>query len=498
MTKNYCFVMLMFLALFAVSGAQTSWENIPSGTTNSLNSITWNNNLFIAAGKAGILLTSSDGKTWTSHTLKYNWALPYLTSSTWTGSQFVLTSSNMDCYTSADGSTWTLQPTTNDLYMAYSIVWADTQFVVVGANGRISTSPEIFKWTTRNQNTSEWFCSVAWSGSLFVTVGRGGTIMTSTDGITWTKQPSEYTDWLLSVVWTGTQFVAVGGSQSGSSTVRTSPDGLVWSVRSCDVGKQLFSVTWTGTSLVAVGQSGTVVTSPDGVTWKTEVSGTASFLRSVVSTDSLLLAVGDGGVMRNSPLDNGIKDVMPVLLLPQMNSKSTLNPVLFSWQSCTNAKGYQIEVSTDSTFKEILKDTMITSDSVAHLEGLSSGTLYFWHVRAHCAGGLSRWSKVNRFTTENSHTGILQENKSSQDGLMLNPSPFNPTTQLQFGLEQTDCVRLMVFDANGKLVSTLIEGSLSAGHHSIGWNGSGMASGIYIFKLKTGHGSQTKQAVLMR
>lgn len=498
MKFSIVYLMVIMLISFSISPAQTNWIASSSGTTKSFASVSWNNGLLVASGTSGTLLTSSNGQTWISHSLSYNRIVPYLTSSAWSGSQFVLVSSNLDYYTSENGSTWTLQANTNDLAYPYSIIWADTQFVAVGYNGRISTSPQTVKWSIRYQNASEWLYSVASSGSLYATVGRGGTILTSPDGISWTKQTSGYSDWLMSVVWTGTQFVAVGGSQLGSSAVLTSPDGIVWTTRSCSAGKQLFSVTWTGTMLVAVGQSGTVVTSPDGITWKTEVSGTTQFLRSVISTDSILVAVGDGGVIQTSILDNGTKDIRPVPILPLNGSLNTSLPIFFSWHGCSNALAYQIEISTEEEFREIVTDTSLISDTLSTIEGLATGTNYYWRVRAHCMGGVSRWSVTSSFSTEMHNTGIISQSNVLENTLSLNPSPFNPLTQLRFVLNHATHVELTVHDANGKLVSTLVNGALSAGQHTVSWSGSGMASGVYVFRLKVGNKVETKRAVLMR
>ncbi len=51
------------------------------------------------------------------------------------------------------------------------------------------------------------------------------------------------------------------------------------------------------------------------------------------------------------------------------------------------------------------------------------------------------------------------------------PNPFNPSTVFSFDLKYADDVRLTVYDAEGCLVRTLVDGNVSAGRHEIGWDG---------------------------
>lgn len=78
------------------------------------------------------------------------------------------------------------------------------------------------------------------------------------------------------------------------------------------------------------------------------------------------------------------------------------------------------------------------------------------------------------------------------------PNPFNPTTQLSFTLPKAGYVTLSVFDASGRQVATIVNTAIKAGFHSVHWNGSGMASGMYVFKLQVGNRVETKKAMLTR
>ncbi|KKW16960.1 MAG: FG-GAP repeat protein [Candidatus Magasanikbacteria bacterium GW2011_GWA2_50_22] len=78
------------------------------------------------------------------------------------------------------------------------------------------------------------------------------------------------------------------------------------------------------------------------------------------------------------------------------------------------------------------------------------------------------------------------------------PNPFNPSTMISFSLPSKTYVSLRVFDAMGREMATLVSRELSAGNHTRQWNGTGMPSGIYFYRLKAGDFVQTKKFVLLR
>jgi hypothetical protein len=78
------------------------------------------------------------------------------------------------------------------------------------------------------------------------------------------------------------------------------------------------------------------------------------------------------------------------------------------------------------------------------------------------------------------------------------PNPFNPTTSINFSLAHTGPVDLSIFDVQGRLVTRLVGGVRGAGDHSVAWNASGVASGIYFYRLTAGSFSETRKLVLLK
>ena len=83
------------------------------------------------------------------------------------------------------------------------------------------------------------------------------------------------------------------------------------------------------------------------------------------------------------------------------------------------------------------------------------------------------------------------------------PNPFNPSTTIRFSLPQNEKVVLSIYDLLGKKVVDLVNGNMTAGWHTVEWNGKNqagnlVASGVYIYRLQTGNATLQKKMLLVR
>jgi hypothetical protein len=80
------------------------------------------------------------------------------------------------------------------------------------------------------------------------------------------------------------------------------------------------------------------------------------------------------------------------------------------------------------------------------------------------------------------------------------PNPFNPTTKIKFNIAGAggQLVKLIIFDALGREVSTLINTQLKPGSYEAGWDSINFPSGVYFYKLEAGNYSATKKMILLK
>lgn len=78
------------------------------------------------------------------------------------------------------------------------------------------------------------------------------------------------------------------------------------------------------------------------------------------------------------------------------------------------------------------------------------------------------------------------------------PNPFNPTTNIKFALPQSSVVKLEVFNVLGQRVATLVNGEMNAGYHTVMFDASNLASGVYVYRINTGEHMQVKRMMLIK
>lgn len=78
------------------------------------------------------------------------------------------------------------------------------------------------------------------------------------------------------------------------------------------------------------------------------------------------------------------------------------------------------------------------------------------------------------------------------------PNPFNPSTAIAFNLPDVGHVTLDVYSLTGQKVVTLVNAPMTPGMHTVIFDGSGYASGMYFFRLSAGSVMQTGKMLLMK
>ena len=78
------------------------------------------------------------------------------------------------------------------------------------------------------------------------------------------------------------------------------------------------------------------------------------------------------------------------------------------------------------------------------------------------------------------------------------PNPFNPSTVIRYALPARAQARLTVFNALGQVVRDLVNETQDAGYHDVKFDGAGIASGVYFYRLQAGSFTETKKLTLLK
>jgi|GEM_PF-5621740 len=135
-------------------------------------------------------------------------------------------------------------------------------------------------------------------------------------------------------------------------------------------------------------------------------------------------------------------------------------------------------------------------------QNLDNGT-YQYYVTAVYVGGTESGAsnivevEINVSVNDDSNpTGVnyLADNS---------PNPFNPSTEIAFSVKQAGPVSIEVYNVRGQMVKTLVNEVVSAGNHSVIWNGDdnegrNVASGIYFYKMHSDRYTAVKKMILLK
>ena len=116
-------------------------------------------------------------------------------------------------------------------------------------------------------------------------------------------------------------------------------------------------------------------------------------------------------------------------------------------------------------------------------------------------GGGMRVVAVERLDAAKAVTG---QEESLSSGLEPNaPNPFNSSTQIPYRLQSPGPVRLVIYNALGQQVRTLVDAYQETGVYQVHWDardqrGSEVAAGVYITRLQFPGGVQTRRLLYLR
>jgi FlgD Ig-like domain len=117
----------------------------------------------------------------------------------------------------------------------------------------------------------------------------------------------------------------------------------------------------------------------------------------------------------------------------------------------------------------------------------STGSSDFWFLRLGLVTGINNSS--------------LPDNKIFMNNF---PNPFNPSTIIEFSIQNKSKVELIIFNIKGQKINTLAQSELEKGSHSIIWNGEDkygkpVCSGIYYYMLNiNGKTEAVKKCLLLK
>lgn len=143
----------------------------------------------------------------------------------------------------------------------------------------------------------------------------------------------------------------------------------------------------------------------------------------------------------------------------------------------------------------IVRRSAGNTDKVFHIvdDHLSSEFQYNYHLYGIDANG-----ERNALGAQSAAPNRVREVASEYSLDQNFPNPFNPQTQISFSVPEQSFVQLTIYNSLGQTSAVLVANELSAGRHSVNFDGTSYAAGIYLYELKAGPYHQVRKMVLVK
>lgn len=204
------------------------------------------------------------------------------------------------------------------------------------------------------------------------------------------------------------------------------------------------------------------------------------------------------GELRDSIPEIGADEfpgIIPVELV-SFNVALEQNKVVLNWQTATELNSSHFEVERKSEGSDW--------NSIGRVKaaGNSTSKIDYRFVDANLIGNqLSYRLKLVDLDGSYTYSQEVEINSSLPTSFSLSqnyPNPFNPTTKINYTVPFDSKVTISIYSITGELVMDLVNDFVSAGSYSVDFNGSNLASGMYIYKMTAGNFTQTNKMMLMK
>jgi hypothetical protein len=203
---------------------------------------------------------------------------------------------------------------------------------------------------------------------------------------------------------------------------------------------------------------------------------------------------GDMDIVTASASDNKIawyenkfvQIVPPVLLFPTENAMGIVKNTELIWDKAPYAMQYEIQISTDDSFTNIVFDSVQAYASIELPDGIcNSNMIYFWRVKSYGQLDKSGWSEIRSFETGQQYSVVSSLTTPSQAMINVNPNILVQSVRVNAFLPTSGIADINLVDVSGREVFEIHNGYLNQGDNVFTLERNAIAPGMYYLILRT-------------
>jgi hypothetical protein len=300
-------------------------------------------------------------------------------------------------------------------------------------------------------------------------------------------------NWSLVFTWSGLQVLALQYISTGSGVLiagtsnavyRSTDQGVSWDIPQLG-GKRINYLSYSMYSYAST-SNGVYKSTDYGVSWTLNtqtIQYNINFVESPGASGTLIAGITGGYLWTTNSGNNWYKLTQAsVLSFTRITGLEYL-------MGDSLGRVFHVNANNPST----LWDKYIGLPNTP-IRALCSGTNYVF------AGSTGSYQKIWRAPV--SYVIAVKQISSEIPGkytLEQNyPDPFNPSTTIHYTIPTKGLVTLKVYDALGRVVTTLVNETQTPGAYAVKWNASNNPSGVYFYRIETNNFTDTKRMVLIK
>jgi GDSL-like lipase/acylhydrolase family protein/type IX secretion system substrate protein len=195
-------------------------------------------------------------------------------------------------------------------------------------------------------------------------------------------------------------------------------------------------------------------------------------------------------------LKNVIDNILPVELT-SFSATEIKNGIELKWNTANEVNNYGFEIHRSINSFDQWKNLGFIQG-----HGNSNSPKSYSFLDNNLASNKSVYYRLKQIDNDGQfeYSDIIEVNLApNQFSLKQNyPNPFNPSTMIEYIISEESFVELSVFNSLGQNVKILVNDYQAPGNYKVPFNGDGLSSGVYLYKINAGSFSDYKKLVLLK
>jgi photosystem II stability/assembly factor-like uncharacterized protein len=349
-----------------------------------------------------------------------------------------------------------------------------------------------------------------------------GIFKTTDGGVSWTLQYPNFNAGSLTFA-----DQSSGYACSQTQMIRTSDGGLTWMPLNLPFTGQLSFVSFVTPETGVTAVSGILyITQDGGATWRNinpVTSSTGYTGIKFMNNNMIIVSTNEGYVLKSSDWGyNWSSEYLgvPVLELAAdgrqnlmvrvpgnvyVNRLAVPVPVeLISFTASKDADGILLEWQTASEINnngfEIERKTYETWETIGFIKGNGTSTRINKYIFKddHTRDGTYRLKQLDYSGAFSYSEEVTVSGEISYTLFQNYPNPFNPSTIIKFSLPQVSYTNLSIFNLLGEKIMELKNEIMRPGQYEVEFNGSGLSTGVYFYRLQAGSFTESRKMLFMK